>query len=155
MPVLGFEVGVSTLDQVKATLSKKTQVKDTGINKWSNGPMIKTDGSSYEIEGLDSVLYIFDEQETLMGVLMDMNKARFKSIYELLSKKYEVRTQKRPFVGDQFARFESPDGIIELDAPHLGFQMQVRYLRSDLVRMFNSRSEDENKAKKKREEEQF
>jgi hypothetical protein len=154
-PVLGFEVGVSTLEQVKATLSKKTQVKDNGINKWSKGPMLKTNGSSYEIEGLNSVLYIFDEQKTLMGVVMDMNKKRFDSIYEVLSKKYKMKEQKRPFVGDQFALFESPGCIIELDAPHLGFQMEVRYLRSDLVRRVNSQSEAEDKAKKKREADQF
>jgi hypothetical protein len=154
-PVLGFEVGVSTLEQVKATLSKKTRIKDNGINKWSNGPMLKTDGSSYEIEGLHSVLYIFDEQKKLMGVVMDLNKERFSSIYEVLSKKYKVKEQKRPFVGNQFAVFESPDGIVELDAPHLGFNMEARYLRSDLVQKFNSGSEAENRAKKKREAEQF
>jgi hypothetical protein len=154
-PVLGFEVGVSTLDQVKATLSAKTKVEDRGTNKWSNGPMLGTDGSSYEIEGLNSVLYIFDEQKKLMGVVMNMNKARFKSIYEVLSGKYKVLSQQRPFVGNQFARFASSDGVIELDAPHLSFQMDVRYMRADLVQKFKAQSEDEAEKKRKKEGSQF
>jgi hypothetical protein len=117
--------------------------------------MLKTDGASYEIEGLNNVLYIFDDQKKLMGVVMNMSKARFKPIYEVLSGKYKVLSQKRPFVGDQFARFESPDGIIELDAPHLSFELEVRYLRGDLVQKFKAQSETEAAAKKKSEASKF
>jgi hypothetical protein len=154
-PVLGFEVGVSTLDQVTDALSKKTQVEERGVNRYSNGPMLKTDGSSYGLEGLNSVVYIFDGQKKLMGVVMNMSKARFKPIYEVLSRKYKVLSQQRPFVGDQFARFASPDGIIELDAPHMSFEMEVSYLRGDLVQEIKEQVEAEKAAKKKNDAAQF
>jgi hypothetical protein len=154
-PVLGFEVGVSTFDQVSSTLAKKTKVVDSGVSKFSNGPMVKTDGTSYEIDGLNEVLYIFDEQKKLMGVVMDMNKARFDSIFQFLSGKYKVAAQERPFVGNQFARFKTPDTVIEIDAPHLSFQMEVRYLRNDLLQKFNAQSQADAAAKKKSEAAKF
>jgi hypothetical protein len=154
-PVLGFEVGVSTVTQVSATLSKKTKVFDNGSNKFSNGPMVKTDGTSYEIDGLNEVLYIFDDQKKLMGVVMDMDKARFDNIFQFLSGKYKVTAQQRPFVGNQYARFKTTDSVIEIDAPHMSFQMEVRYLRNDLLQKFNAQSKSEAAAKKKSESEKF
>lgn len=152
---LGFEIGVSTTDQVKAALAKQTKVNDAGVNKYTAGPMLKTDGSSYEIEGLNEVLYIFDDQKKLAGVFMDMNKARFDAVFQALSGKYKVSSQQRPFVGDQFARFKTQDSIIEIDAPHMSFQMEVRYVRNDLMQKFNSQSAAEADSKKKREAAKF
>jgi hypothetical protein len=152
---LGFEIGVSTVEQISDSLSKQANVEDTGINKYSQGPMLKTDGNSYEIDGLNSVVYIFDRQNKLAGILMDMNKNRFDAVFKALSGKYKVSTQKRPFVGDQFARFKTKDTIIEIDAPHLSFEMQVRYIRNDLMQKFNTQSAREAEEKKKREAEKF
>lgn len=152
---LGFEIGVSTIDQVKSSLAKQTQVIDSGTNKFTAGPMLKTDGSSYEIEGLNEVLYIFDDQKKLTGIIMDMNKARFDSVFHALSGKYKVSSQQRPFVGNQFARFKTQDSVIEMDAPHLGFEMEVRYIRNDLMQKFNSQTAAEAETKKKREAAKF
>ena len=79
--VLGFEIEASTLEQVNTSLSKQTKVKDNGINKFSAGTMLRTNGSSYEIEGLNDVLYIFDDQQKLAGIIMNMNKNRFDTAY--------------------------------------------------------------------------
>lgn len=62
-PVLGFEIQTSTFEDVNDSLSKQTKVVDSGINKFSNGAMLKTDSSCYEIEGLNEVLYVFDDQK--------------------------------------------------------------------------------------------
>ena len=153
--VLGFELGVSTADRVKQDLVKKTKVEDVGTNKFTGGPMLKTKGTSYEIEGLNEVLYIFDEKKVLVGVVMGMNKARFDAIFQFLSSKYKVASQQRPFVGDQFARFKPSDAFIEIDAPHLGFTMEVRYIRNDLMQKFNAQSEAEAAAKRKSEASKF
>ena len=117
--------------------------------------MYKTDGASYEIEGLTEVLYIFDDQMRLSGVLMQMNKERFDAVFQFLSGKYKVAAQQRPFVGSQFARFRPADAFIEMDAPHLGFNMEVRYIRNDLMQRFNAQSEAETAAKKKSEASKF
>lgn len=153
--VLDFEIGVTTADQAKQELVKKTKVEDSGTNKFSGGPMLKTKGTSYEIDGLNEVLYIFDEKKVLAGVVMHMNKARFDSIFQFLSSKYKVASQQRPFVGNQFARFKPSDAFIEMDAPHLGFTMEVRYIRNDLMQKFNEQSEAEAAAKKKSEASKF
>lgn len=152
---LGFEIGASTVDQVKSSLAKQTKVSDSGTNKFTMGPMLKTDGSSYEIEGLTEVLYIFDDQKKLAGIIMNMSKARFDAVFQALSAKYKVASQQRPFVGNQFARFKAQDSVVEMDAPHLGFEMEVRYIRNDLMQKFNSQSAAEAEAKKKREASKF
>lgn len=153
--VLGFEIGVSTIDQVKSSLAKQTKVIDSGTNKFTAGPMLKTDGSSYEIEGLNEVHYIFDDQKKLTGVIMNMDKTRFDSVFQALSGKYKVSSQQRPFVGNQFARFKTQDSVIEMDAPHLGFQMEVSYIRNDLMQKYNFQTASEAEAKKKREAAKF
>ena len=155
--MLGFDLGVSTLEQVKSALVKQTRISDAGLNKFSGGPMLKTDGSSYEIEGVTEVVYVFDDQKKLAAVLMDMDmdKNRFDAVFKALSAKYKVSAQQRPFVGNQFARFKTPDAVIELNAPHLSFQMSVNYVRTELMAKFNTQSTDDAQAKTKRESAKF
>jgi hypothetical protein len=154
-PVLGAEIGVTTVEQLRQALSKNTQVQDQGLNRYSGGQMLRTDGASYEIEGLSEVLYIFDTHGKLAGVLMEMEKSRFASVYQFIGQKYKVSSERRPFVGDQYARFKSSDATIEIDAPHLSFKMEVRYLRNDLLQRFNADSAKEKAAKKKSEAQKF
>ncbi|MYN41615.1 hypothetical protein GTP55_19825 [Duganella sp. FT109W] len=103
--VLGAEIGVTTGEQLRKALSKNTQVQDGGLNKYSGGQMLSTDGASYEIEGLLGVVYIFDTQGKLAGVIMEMEKSRFASVYQFLKQKYTVSSERRPFVGNQIRAF--------------------------------------------------
>jgi hypothetical protein len=153
--VLGFEVGVSTVTQVKQALLSKGSVADNGMNKWSGGPMFTTDGSLYNIEGISNVLYIFDNQQKLAGVILTMGKNHFDPVFDVLAKKYPVVSQERPFVGNHYARFKAPDAIVEVVAPHMSFDMEVRYLRNDLLNRFTSQSNAEANAKKHTEEAAF
>lgn len=153
--VLGFEIGVSTAEQVRQALAKSTRVHDAGVNRYSGGPMLKTNGASYDITGLKEVVYIFDEQKKLAAVLMELNKSRFAAVFDALNGKYKVTTQQRPFVGDQFASFRTEDAVIEVDAPHLSFDMAVRYLRRDLLQKFNAQSAAETAARTKSEAAKF
>lgn len=153
--VIGVEIGVSTYSQVRNSLPSQVRMKDEGINKFTNGPMFGTDGSAQEIEGLTSVFYIFDEQERLAGVLMDMRKDRFDAVFKALSGKYKVVTQERPFVGNQYARFKVPDATIEIDAPHLSFTMSVRYIRNDLMQAYRTQSAAEAETKRRKESAKF
>jgi len=153
--VLGFEIGSSSVEQVRADLTKKTEVRDAGTNKYSGGAMLETDGSSYQITGLKDVLYVFDSQKKLVAVIMNMDKEQFDQIYKYISAKYKVVSEQRPFVGHQYARFNSPDTVIEIDAPHLSFEMKVRYIRRDLMEKVNAQSQAEEAAKKKSEAAKF
>ena len=141
--VLGFEIGVTTIEQLKQGLSKKTGLEQKGANKYSGGEMFETKGGAYDIQGLTRVLYIFDEQKKLAGVVMDMSKERFDAIHKMLNGKYKVTSQKLPFVGDKFAQFRPSDAFVELDAPHMSFTMEVRYIRNDLMKKFKDQSSAE------------
>lgn len=153
--VLGFEIGAATVADVKKQLAKQTRVTDAGVNEFSNGRMLRTDGASYEVESLNKVVYIFDADQKLAAVIMTMGKHRFNDIFGIVSSKYKVRTQQRPFVGDQFARFTAPNTVIELDAPHLGFSLEVRYIRQDLFEKFNAQVQQEAQQKQKTEKGRF
>ena len=154
-PVLGFEINVSSVNHVKSSLSRETVINDSGINAYTLGPMLKTNGSSYDIEGLHEVLYVFDEQQVLVAVFMDMDKSRFDDIYKALAHKYKVTSQNRPFVGNKYARFKTPDTIIEMDAPHMSFRMMVSYTQVDLFKKYKAQSARELEAKKNKEASKF
>lgn len=153
--VLGFEIGVATTADVKKQLAKQTRVTEAGANKFSNGPMLRTDGAGYEIESLKDVLYIFDADQKLAAVIMTMGKHRFNDVFSFVSSKYKIKAQQRPFVGDQFARLTAPNTVIELDAPHLGFSLEVRYIRQDLFEKFNAQTQQETQQKRTTEKGRF
>lgn len=153
--VLGFELGVTTLEQVRNTLAGQTRVEDAGVNHWNDGPMLKTDGKGYDVDALQEVTYIFDRDRRLAAVLMRLGKHRFGSVHALLAKKYRVEKQQLPFVGDQYARFATPDAMIELEAPHLSFEMHARYLRRDFAAEYRTRLAQERDAKRNREAAKF
>jgi hypothetical protein len=151
---LGVEIGVSTHRAVWAALAD-LKPRDAGVNRYSNGRMIETGGAGYEVEGLTRVLYIFDTQDKLAGVLLTLDKKRYEAVFDALAAKYKLVSQRRPFVGDRFASFRASDATVELDAPHLSFDMELRYLRTDLFTRFESQSRSEAAEKRKREAARF
>lgn len=153
--VLGYEIGVSTVDQIKTSIAKQAKIKNEDTNKWTGGAQFHTDGSPFEIRGLQNVQYIFDDQKKLTAIIMTMGKDSFDSVFKALSAKYKVVNQERPFVGNQYAKLKSQDSIIEIDAPHMSFEMEVRYIRDDLMKKFSAQSAAEEQAKKKKEASKF
>lgn len=152
---LGVEIGETTPTHLKQSLAKQVKMESRGANKYSGGEMYHVDGDAYDVEGLKGVLYIFDERQRLAGILMEMNKGRFDAVYHYLTNKYKVVSQQRPFVGDHYALFKPSDAFIELDAPHLSFDMTVRYVRNDLMQQFKAKSQGEAAAKKRSEASKF
>jgi len=144
---LGFEIGVADYNTVKRSLPRQSNPRDHGINKFSDGPMIQTGGEGYGVEGLQNVGYIFDRNNILCGVIMTFSKYRFDDVYSHLAEKYRLENRQIPFVGDKFARFRSGKAIVELSAPHLGFEMYANYLTDDLVRRRKSIDEAEEEEK--------
>lgn len=153
--VLGVEIGQTTPAQLTKALAKHAKLENRGTNKYSGGDMYHVDGDAYDIEGLKDVLYIFDDRQRLAGVIMDMDKGRFDSVYQYLTGKYKVTSQQRPFVGNQYAVFKPNDAVIELDSPHMSFDMEVRYLRNDLMQQFKAQSPADAVAKKRSEASKF
>ena len=153
--VLGFEMGVATIEQVKTTLSARTKVEDLGLNRFSGGPALRTDGATYEVETLSKVVYIFDDRKRLVGVLMTMNKTRYEAVHQFLAAKYKLLSETRPFVGNQTSRFKTADTTIDMDAPHLGFEIEIRYLNDDLLKRYNAQVQLEADAKRRQESGKF
>jgi hypothetical protein len=151
---LGLEVGVASIEQVKTRLGNSS-VAQTGINAYSDGLMLESDGDGLEIEGLQKILFIFDNKNKLAGVVMTMNKHRFDEIYQFLSSKYKVSSKKIPFVGDSYVRFNQGASMVEISSPHMSFEMEVRYLTNTLLAAFKKRSAEEDKQRRQTQSNNF
>ena len=146
----GLEIGVATIDQVKKEVGSKNRLEKTGTNKFSQGAMYSTDGSGLDIDGLQSALFIFDPSNVLVGVVIKMNKDP-KSMAKTFSTKYQVVSNRIDnFMNYGYARFQKGDSFIEIDAAHLSFDMEVRYVTKGLMAKFNQTSDDEETAKKQK-----
>jgi hypothetical protein len=104
---------------------------------------------------LQEDIFNFDKSERLAGVLMTLSNNGLDEIVEFLKPKYKLTQKVRPFVGDKFAAFEATNVQIELDAPHLGFDMNLRFIRDDLDRQFRTQSTQEKQEKKRAEQSRF
>jgi hypothetical protein len=89
--VVGFRLGKSTYNEVKANLPKGVQLEpDEGKLGEYDGPTIVTKGRGYGIDGLLSVMFSFDKKGNLSEVLMMLESHRFDDIRKILSSKYQL-----------------------------------------------------------------
>ncbi|MBI3478770.1 MAG: hypothetical protein HY016_00185 [Nitrosomonadales bacterium] len=151
----GQELGVATYAQVKQQVGDKSDLSDAGTNKYSGGRMLQGDGRGLGIEGLSKVTFIFDRADKLAGVLMTLPKDSFKPTLKALSAKYKLVDSEVPFVGNASAKLKQGDSVIELDAPHLSFEMKVLYLTNGLKQAFQQQSSNERVTKEKRQADMF
>ena len=152
---LGLEVGVADLKTVKARLGGQTRLKDAGMNKWTGGPMLKSDGEGLDIEGLQEITFIFGQDDKLDGVIMQLGKHHLQEVAAALRKKYKVVRENFPFVGDASATYRQGDSVVKLNAPHLSFSMEVLYLSNRLNAAFNKGSAAEEAERQRRQAEKF
>jgi len=147
---LGLEVGVATLSQVQKQIGSQTRLKSTGTNKYSGGKMFEADGDGLNVEGVKNVTFIFDPGDVLVGVLVTMPKDP-KSLVAMFSGKYKlVNNRVDNFMNNGSAVFTKGDTVIDIDAPHLSFDMEVRYLSKRLREAFMKQSGAEAASKQKR-----
>lgn len=156
---LGLEIGVATYAQVKKEAGSQTRLAEAGTNRYSGGRMLKGNGAGLEVEGLSEIVFIFDSTDRLAGVLMtlpkqdgmgDLRNGGFQKTLKALSGKYKLVDKRVPFVGDAFARLKQGDSVIELEAPHLSFTMELRYMTTALQKAFLQGSANENTEKERR-----
>ena len=84
---------------------------------------------------------------------MVLNKSRFDEMHKQLRKKYKVVKTKIPFVGDSYDHYKDGKTLIELDAPHLSFDMTLTYMQKSFKDAYLSGLKKQNEAKKKEEAE--
>jgi len=145
----GLPVGSATLQDVKQTLGPKTKLENAGLNKWSHGPMLKSNGAGLGIESLQSAYFIFSPQEKLIGVLLTLPKERYASVKNSLRSKYKLISAQEPFVGNQLARFRDGEITIEASAPHMSFEMELTYTHAELRALRDRMSQAEAAQKQK------
>ena len=155
--VVDVEIGVSTVDQVRRAAAAAGKVQELGTSNWTNGVILGVDNPDLGIDGVTNVIYVFDQAGKLAGLEMtmpsaknrqDLKKGRFDEVAGMLASKYKQTKKVRPFVGDSFARFSAPDTIIELDAPHMSFDMKLRYMTPAFVQLMNSGAKAEAQEKR-------
>ena len=155
--VVDVEIGVSTVAQVRQAAAAAGKVQNLGTSSFTNGVILGVDNPDLGIDGVTKVIYVFDQAGKLAAVEMtmpsikndqDLKKGRFDEIAGMLASKYKQTKKVRPFVGDSFARFAAPDTIIELDAPHLSFEMKLRYMTPAFVQLMNNGAKAEAQEKR-------
>lgn len=138
---LGLEIGVATIQSAKSHLGSRARLQDAGINRYSGGTMLKAKAEDLGVDGLRDITLIFDKSNVLVGLIMTMDK-RPKDTYKTLSIKYSVKENKiNTFMDYGYARFSKGNSVIELDAPHMSFDMEVRYLTKGFMSTYTQKTE--------------
>jgi hypothetical protein len=141
----GMTLGKTTLDEFKKAYPSAT---DEGVNQWSDGYMFSIPPDDLNFGGVEGDTVIFGKDEKVVAILFDLKKDRFKEVQKMLANKYKVVKKEIPFVGDSYVRYKSGNDVIELDAPHMSFRMQLRYMDNGFENAFlqQSLAEKEKKA---------
>lgn len=129
---LGFEIGTTTLANVRRALTGRAALISLGSNFYTHGPMFKVSGKAFDLDGLNKVIFIF-RGDRLDGVVMRMDKSRFNAVIKYLRDKYELQSSEAPLVGNKEVVFHDGMTTVELNSPHLSFEMEVRYMADRLV----------------------
>ncbi|WP_417821310.1 hypothetical protein [Terasakiella sp.] len=152
----GFEIGVDTLHSSKTkVIEARSTMKNIGTNKYSHGPVYEVDVSHIAVKDIKTIQLIFDAKDHLQGITFNSSKHNFKSLEDHVASKYQLSRREVPFVGNKFAEYKAPNAIIQLDAPHMSFQMSISYVSTDLLKSFSKTVQENNQAQKKKEASQF
>jgi len=152
----GLDIGADTLQSCKTiALEKGYSLSNAGTNKYTNGPMLNADISQLNVNDVKNILLIFSQDELLEGVIFKSKKFNFENFEQYVAGKYQLLKRDVPFVGDKYAEYEAPNAVIQLDAPHLGFQMSVNYITQSLLDRFTQKSKADAAKQRKTEASQF
>lgn len=139
----GMTLGKTTLDEFMKEYPSAAKV---GKSDWTDGAIYSIPVNDLNFEGVKTDYVIFTQDGKLTAITIDIDKGRFNKIHGMLSKKYKVSSKEIPFVGNKFVRYKSGDDIIELEAPHLSFEMNLLYAEKNFLDVYSKRkSERDNK----------
>lgn len=146
----GLEVGAASYTQLKTQYGSNTNLIDAGVNQFTHGRMVESDGSGFDVDGIHKILFVFDKSDVLSGVIITMPKDPA-GTFKMLSGKYKPVTNKIDgFMNNGYAKLKKGNSFIEIDAPHMSFTMEVRYLTNDFMSSYLKSVNDENKEKQKK-----
>lgn len=123
----GITLGETTLEQ----LGKKfPSLKKESLQ----GDMIRyaIDKEDLNYDKIKGPLRVFIEPPTgkVVVIYAFLNKGMegFEETNSVLARKYTKKKLINPFVGDKYARYVNGSDVIELNAPHMDFEMSLIYL---------------------------
>lgn len=156
---LGFELGTATLAGVKSKVSSTAQLQE-GVSSLSGGKLLSGNGRGLGIEGLSAIIFVFDDVETLVGVIMSMSKGGFeqeglKRVVAALDKKYKAVEKRLPMVGDVYVKYVQGASLIQVEAPHMSFDFDVTYTTTVLAKQIQSKASEDDKARRRTQESKF
>lgn len=155
---LGFELDYANIEGVRSKLSGIAELEDMGTMEISKGPLLMAKNSDLGIEGLKSAGFIFDESGTLEGIVLTFPRgpqhrrataelaAQLGKKYRLISKDFDS------FMDFGRFRFEQGDSWIEIDSPHLSFEMTATYATKELFLAVEAESSASDKAAREKTE---
>ena len=118
----GLSVGSSQTDDM---LERFPSAVEVGSNSWTGGAMYRVDGAHLPLQGARRATFVFGQGDRLDAVLITLNKRRFDAVRRLLDEQYPRVSARIPHVGDAHVEWHVGDVIIELDSPHMSFDMQL------------------------------
>lgn len=140
----GITLGKTTLDEFRKEYP--SAVKE-GISDWTDGEIFSVPVNDLNFEGVKGDYVIFTRDGKATAITIDIDKERFNAIHEMLTKKYKVSKKDIPFVGNKFVRYKNGDDVIELNAPHLSFKMNLLYAEKEFMDTYLKRKSEENNKK--------
>jgi len=149
---LGMTFGQTTYKQVKSISS---MLVESGLNKYSQGKMLKGLNPAWKIHGLQKTTLVFDKKEKLTAIIMTMNKQQFDRVLGFLKSKYQLVSKRIPFVGNKTATFRKENVTIEINAPHMSFNMDVVYSTNVFDRAYERIRNAKRRNKNQHEQSQF
>jgi hypothetical protein len=146
----GYGLGRATWPE--AILSRLTDNQipvEAGINKYSNGKMLRLSASQLQDDWAQELLLIFDEREQLTGMLatgkkggtgsgLESYRGQFDRLRKAFAQQYQLVSQTVPYVGDSKASFRSGACSITLEAPHQSFDMTISWRTPEFDRQFRA-----------------
>lgn len=153
--VLGYELGKTSVQEFKSSLNTNVRLERLGVNRYSDGEMYRVPGAPYGIEGLKDVLVVFDASGSMSALIMTMQKNKFEDVRAALGSKYRQVQSTIPFVGNRLVVYASRDSRIELDSPHMSFELTVTYMKNELHQKFRSQLQKDAEAKRRSEASRF
>jgi len=149
---LGFTLGKT---DYKTITKQAPSLKNGGINKYSNGKMLKGMSPQFNIQGLKNTIFIFDKKDKLAVIMMTFNKNQFDTVFGYLKSKYPLKSKRIPFVGNKNVVFKKDGITIEVNAPHMSFDMEVMYSTDSFDKAYQRSQRIEQQQKNQREQSQF
>ncbi|HYG87219.1 MAG TPA: hypothetical protein VD978_13255 [Azospirillum sp.] len=155
---LGIPLG-ATVDEAQAVLAD-SPMSETGISTYTKGPIFTVSGVGLNVQDLQQVTLIFDKERRLAALQMTMSaggfgKPGYDRVLGYLKSQYPLKSNANPSVGNKFSLFETKDARVELDAPHMSFDMTVTYMTKAFHRVFIQTTNAEKKAKNQSESARF